>query len=317
MDDATSRVSFRLIGSLECWYDGKRIRLGGAIQERVLVMLLLEANSVVSVSRLADAAWHDDLPATAAHQVRKSVAALRRSLPGGGRLIATEGAGYRAVVRTAQTDVGLFLQGLQRAHAALADGHAAQAAQELGATLGLWRGPVMGGDGGPAIAAALEERRLAASEQLLELRLQLGEAGELIGDLKELVAAHPLRETLRSQLMLALYRSGRQAEALEEYARARTLLAEELGIDPGPRLTALHEDILRGSCRLAESGPPFGFCARLPGPGPRLGGVVHTAQRPDGFHRPRRRTRMAAGTRHGRRPVGHRGPGDRGHGGLR
>ncbi|WP_252940664.1 BTAD domain-containing putative transcriptional regulator [Streptomyces sp. CHB9.2] len=228
------------------------------------------------MSRLADAAWHDDLPATAAHQVRKSVAALRRSLPGGGRLIATEGAGYRAVVRTAQTDVGLFLQGLQRAHAALADGHAAQAAQELGATLGLWRGPVMGGDGGPAIAAAsaaLEERRLAASEQLLELRLQLGEAGELIGDLKELVAAHPLRETLRSQLMLALYRSGRQAEALEEYARARTLLAEELGIDPGPRLTALHEDILRGSCRLAESGPPSASAPAFRAPAPAWGAL--------------------------------------------
>ncbi|MYX44283.1 AfsR family transcriptional regulator, partial [Streptomyces sp. SID89] len=110
-------------------------------------------------------------------------------------------------------------------------------------------GPVMGGDGGRAIAAAsavLEERRLTATEQLLEIRLRLGRAGELVGDLRELVAAHPLRETLRGLLMLALHQSGRQAEALEEYAHARALLAEELGVDPGPRLTELYENILRG-----------------------------------------------------------------------
>ncbi|MEV8067863.1 BTAD domain-containing putative transcriptional regulator [Streptomyces sp. NPDC085995] len=275
MEDDASHVCVRLIGSLECWYDGKRIRLGGAIQERVLVMLLLEANSVVSVSRLVDAAWHDDPPATAAHQIRKSVAALRRCLPGGDRLIVTEGTGYRAVVRPSQTDLGLFLQGLRRARAALADGRAEQAAEELTAALALWRGPVMGGDGGRAIAAAsavLEERRLTATEQLLEIRLRLGRAGELVGDLRELVAAHPLRETLRGLLMLALHQSGRQAEALEEYAHARALLAEELGVDPGPRLTELYENIVRGgAAELAASGPVPAAVPAVRGPAPAWG----------------------------------------------
>ncbi|MYV91280.1 AfsR/SARP family transcriptional regulator, partial [Streptomyces sp. SID1034] len=107
---------------------------------------------------------------------------------------------------------------------------------------------ILSGAGGPVIeaaATAFEERRLAAAESLFELRLGFGESTELVGDIRDFAQSHPLRETLRAQLMLALYRAGRQAEALEEYGRVRELLVEELGVDPGPGLTRVYEGILR------------------------------------------------------------------------
>ncbi|WP_239517707.1 BTAD domain-containing putative transcriptional regulator [Streptomyces sp. ICC1] len=206
------------------------------------------------VTRLVEAAWEDEPPATASHQIRKAVADLRQRIPGGSDLIATDGPGYRAVLEDGQLDLSAFLLHTQRAREALAGGRAADAEAELRAALALWRGPVLSGAGGPVVesaSTALEERRLTAAEQLFQLRLEHGESSELVGDLRELVAAHPLRENLRGHLMLALYRSGRQAEALEEFGRVRELLVEELGVDPGPRLGRLHEDILRDSPELA------------------------------------------------------------------
>ncbi|WP_305729121.1 BTAD domain-containing putative transcriptional regulator [Streptomyces atratus] len=138
------------------------------------------------------------------------------------------------------------------------DGRTAEAVEILRGALALWRGPVLSGGGGPVIEAAstsIEERRLTAAEQLFELQLALGDTAELIVEMRELVQQHPLRESLRGQLMLALYRSGRQAEALDEYGRVRELLAEELGIDPGPNLTKLYEGILRESPDLAGPEP--------------------------------------------------------------
>ncbi|WP_374104246.1 BTAD domain-containing putative transcriptional regulator [Streptomyces sp. ISL-43] len=211
------------------------------------------------VTRLVEAAWEDEPPATASHQIRKAVADLRQRIPGGSVLIATDGPGYRAVLEDGQLDLTLFLLHTQRAREALAAGRPADAEGELRAALELWRGPVLSGAGGPVVesaSTALEERRLTAAEQLFQLRLEHGETSELVGDLRELVAAHPLRETLRGHLMLALYRSGRQAEALEEFGRVREILVEELGVDPGPRLGRLYEDILRDSPELAAPQPP-------------------------------------------------------------
>ncbi|AWZ11954.1 AfsR family transcriptional regulator [Streptomyces sp. ICC1] len=253
-DRSDTRVRFNVLGSLEGWSGGNRLRLGGPIQERVLVTLLLEPGRVVPVTRLVEAAWEDEPPATASHQIRKAVADLRQRIPGGSDLIATDGPGYRAVLEDGQLDLSAFLLHTQRAREALAGGRAADAEAELRAALALWRGPVLSGAGGPVVesaSTALEERRLTAAEQLFQLRLEHGESSELVGDLRELVAAHPLRENLRGHLMLALYRSGRQAEALEEFGRVRELLVEELGVDPGPRLGRLHEDILRDSPELA------------------------------------------------------------------
>ncbi|MFD9157739.1 BTAD domain-containing putative transcriptional regulator [Streptomyces goshikiensis] len=258
-DHRPADVHFAVLGSLEVRAGDTRIRLGGPISERVLATLLLDPGRVMPVGRLVEAAWDEEPPATAAHQVRKAVADLRQRIPDGGRLIVTEGAGYRVAVAPERLDLSLFALRLRQARAALDAGRPLDVARELRAALDLWRGPVLSGSGGTAIASAsavLEERRLAAVEQLIEIRLALGESGELVGDLRELIAAHPLREAPRGQLMLALYRSGRQAEALAEFGRVRALLVEELGIDPGPRLTRLYEAILRDSPELAPPQPP-------------------------------------------------------------
>ncbi|MGW2792951.1 AfsR/SARP family transcriptional regulator [Streptomyces sp. NPDC001251] len=253
-------VRFNILGSLEGWVDGRRVKLGGPIQERVLTVLLLEANRVVPVYRLIEAAWEEEPPATAVQQIRKAVAEIRRRIPGGPQFLLTEGAGYLAlIVDDEQLDLQMFLRETKRAAAAAAEGRPVQAVAGLREALALWRGSMMSGAGGPVVAAAsaaLEEHRLAALEQLFELRLALGEDNELVGGLRESVGSHPLRERLRGQLMLALYRSGRQAEALAEYGRIRELLAEELGIDPGPELSRLHERMLRADAELAAPTRP-------------------------------------------------------------
>ncbi|MFI8390500.1 AfsR/SARP family transcriptional regulator [Streptomyces sp. NPDC085540] len=258
-EPAGGRLRFNVLGSLEGWFGEVRLRLGGAIQERVLCVLLLEAGRVVPVARLVEATWEKDPPVTAAHQVRKAVADLRRRIPTGTEVIATDGPGYRVVVADDQVDLLEFDALTRAAGQALREGGRSEAAEALRAALALWRGSVLSGTGGPVIeaaATALEERRLAAAEQFFDLCLALGESGELISGLRALITQHPLRETLRGQLMLALYRSGRQAEALKEYGEVRDLLVDELGIDPGPRLAKLYEAILRDSPELAAPERP-------------------------------------------------------------
>ncbi|MFE1873650.1 BTAD domain-containing putative transcriptional regulator [Streptomyces sp. NPDC059496] len=258
-EPAGGRLRFNVLGSLEGWFGEVRLRLGGAIQERVLCVLLLEAGRVVPVARLVEATWEKDPPVTAAHQVRKAVADLRRRIPTGTEVIATDGPGYRVVVADDQVDLLEFDALTRAAGQALREGGRSEAAEALRAALALWRGSVLSGTGGPVIeaaATALEERRLAAAEQFFDLCLALGESGELISGLRALITQHPLRETLRGQLMLALYRSGRQAEALKEYGEVRELLVDELGIDPGPRLARLYEAILRDSPELAAPERP-------------------------------------------------------------
>ncbi|MER6445751.1 AfsR/SARP family transcriptional regulator [Streptomyces venezuelae] len=273
MDPAGGRLRFNVLGSLEGWFGEVRLRLGGAIQERVLCVLLLEAGRVVPVARLVEATWEKDPPVTAAHQVRKAVADLRRRIPTGTEVIATDGPGYRVTVADDQVDLLEFDALTRAAGQAVREGGRSAAAEALRSALALWRGSVLSGTGGPVIEAAaiaLEERRLAAAEQFFDLCLALGESGELISGLRALITQHPLRETLRGQLMLALYRSGRQAEALKEYGEVRELLVDELGIDPGPRLARLYEAILRDSPELAapERPAPVPAAPVRPVPGP-------------------------------------------------
>ncbi|MEU6278706.1 BTAD domain-containing putative transcriptional regulator [Streptomyces sp. NPDC047028] len=251
-------MRFNILGSLEGWHGDRRLRLGSPTQERVLVTLLLEPGRMVPVSRLVAAAWDDEPPQTAGHQIRKAVAALRTRVPDGADVILTDGAGYRAVLKEHQLDLHEFTRRAALAREAVAGSDAGEAVGHLRACLDLWRGPVMAGAGGSVISAAsaaLEERQMAVAEQYFELQLELGQSAELVGPLRELVTAHPLRETLRGRLMLALYRAGRQAEALEEFGRVRTLLVEELGIDPGAELTRLYEAILRDSPEVAPRVP--------------------------------------------------------------
>ncbi|MFY4719484.1 AfsR/SARP family transcriptional regulator [Streptomyces sp. LaBMicrA B280] len=251
-------VRFNILGSLEGWCGERRLRLGSPTQERVLVTLLLEPGRMVPMARLIAAAWDDEPPQTASHQIRKCVAALRTHIPDGAALIVTDGAGYRAVLGENQLDLYEFTERSRQARQAVAAGRPEEAVGHLRFCLELWRGPVMAGAGGSVISgasAALEERHMAVAEQYFELQLELGQSAELVGPLRELVTAHPLRETLRGRLMLALYRAGRQAEALEEFGRVRDLLVEELGIDPGAELTRLYEAILRDSPEVAARVP--------------------------------------------------------------
>ncbi|MFG2599116.1 BTAD domain-containing putative transcriptional regulator [Streptomyces sp. NPDC048462] len=298
------RPRFNVLGPIEGWSNGTRLRLGGTIQQRVLTTLLLEPGRVFPVSRLIEAAWDSQPPPTAPHQVRKAVADLRRRIPGGARVLLTDGPGYR--VADGQCDIDLTEFGLlmRKAGQTASEGRTAEAAETLRGALALWRGPVLSGGGGPVIEAAsasIEERRLIAAEQLCELRLSLGEAAGLVVELSELVRRNPLRESLRGQLMIALYRSGRQAEALEEYGRVRGLLVEELGIDPGPHLTRLYEGILRESPELtgpatapaAPVGPPAEPPSTLPhdlsdftGRDRELAGILRAAM-DGGGHGPR------------------------------
>ncbi|WP_435853040.1 AfsR/SARP family transcriptional regulator [Streptomyces lavendulocolor] len=280
-------VRFHVLGTVEAWCAGTRLRLGGVIQERILGTLLLEHGRVVPVTRLVEAAWDEAPPSSAGHQVRKAVSDLRRRIPGGAEVIVTDGPGYRAEGSGYELDLVEFADALRAAREAVTRGAHQKAADTLGRALALWRGPVMAGRGGRVIEAAAavwEERRLAAAEQYFALRLGLGEAGELVGDLRGLVSQHPLREALRGHLMLALYRAGRGAEALEEFRAVRALLAEELGIDPGSRLVALHERMLREDPALAApaavpvgvpgtsaTDPGGGTATRAPGPRPDAG----------------------------------------------
>lgn len=256
MTVAESSTRFGILGALEAWAGETRIRLSGAVQSRVLGTLLLERGRVLPVARLVDAAWDDEAPSTAAHQIRKAVADLRRRLPGGPSVLVTDGPGYRAEVGD-RLDLARFESCVRRADEAHAGGELTVAVQALREGLALWRGPALSGLGGSVIEAAavsLNEQRLNATERLVELRLRLGEAAELVAELRGLVQEHPLRENPRGHLMLALYRSGRQAEALDEYTRTRTLLVEQLGIEPGPALSAVYQAILRDAPEAAA--PP-------------------------------------------------------------
>lgn len=254
--DANLRPEFAVLGSLEIRSGSTLIPVNGDLQRRVLVTLLLDAGRVVPVSRLVTASWDEQPPDSAEHQVRKTVAKLRSRIPHGPEIIVTEGPGYRAVVQTGQLDLLLHQHLIRQARESLDAGQAERAVAQLREALALWRGPVLAGSGGQTIDAAstaLEEQRLSAAEQLYDLRIDAGEAAEITGELRGLVDEHPLREALRSRLMLALYHSGQQAAALDEFTRVRDHLADELGIDPSAQLTGLHERMLRQDPSLVRS----------------------------------------------------------------
>ncbi|RKT12189.1 DNA-binding SARP family transcriptional activator [Streptomyces sp. 1114.5] len=249
---------FLLLGPLEVWAGDRRIPLGGRVNEKVLTLLLLAPGQALSVSRIVEGIWGEAAPETATHQVRKAVSSLRTRLPGGKQLIETVGTGYRIAVHDDHLDAMRFAAAVQRAQALLGEDRSDLAAEELRTALDLWRGASLDDHGSAVISAAsaaLEERRMAALEQLLALRLDSGEGPELVGELRDLVAANPLRERLYGHLMLALYRSGRRADALDVFRSVRRLLREDLGVDPGPELIGLHEAILKDSPDLLAASP--------------------------------------------------------------
>ncbi len=248
-------MEVRLLGSLEVAEGGLRVTLGGARQRAVLALLVLHANEVVPAERLLVELWGEDVPPTAANALQAAVSRLRRTLPQG--RIVTRTLGYRFRAAPGEIDVERFEQLLADGREALAHGAAAQAAGTLRRALSLWRGPALADfrfdPFAQAEIARLEELRLVCIEERIEADLTLGAAGELVGELQRLAAEHPLRERLHRQLMLALYRSERQADALAVYRELRGLFAEELGLEPAPVLRELEAAILRQDPSL---GPP-------------------------------------------------------------
>ena len=251
------RSEFRILGPLEVRRDDRPVAIAGAKERALLAILLLRANEPVSLDRLVDDLWPGGPPPTARKSVQVRVANLRRLLPTG--VLVTRGGSYLAQVERDQLDLERFETLVSQGRQALADGEPAAAAAALREALALWRGPPLAdfayeSFAQPAIER-LEELRLAAVEHRIEAELGLGLHSQLVGELKELVAAHPLRERLCGQLMLALYRDGRQAESLDLYQRTRDGFVEELGIEPGPALQELQRAVLRQDAGLDPARP--------------------------------------------------------------
>ncbi len=259
-------VEFRILGPLEVQAGSQRLDLGGPRQQAVLATLLLSAGHVVTTGRLLEAVYGEDLPPTARSQMQICVSALRRLLAGygGTGIISTRVQGYALQAGDGQLDHRRFAGLSAAARAARDAGQLDQALAGYRDALRLWRGPALAGLDSQLIRAAasrLDEERIAALEDRVAVELDLGRHHELAGELTGLVAEFPLRERLRGQLMLALYRCDRAAEALQTYRQARQTMIEELGIEPGERLQRLERDILRSDPALA---PPGGLVTARP-----------------------------------------------------
>jgi WD40 repeat protein/DNA-binding SARP family transcriptional activator len=241
-------VDFRILGPLEVRREQAVVSLGGPKQRAVLAVLLLRANEPVSAEQLAQALWGEDAPASAVRTVQVHVSRLRKAL-GDGDVVMTTPAGYRLRVEPGELDAERFERLVDDGRRALRDGRPDEAAGVVGKALTLWRGPPLADLAFERFAQRdieqLEEQRLAAIEVRMEAGLAAGRHAELVADLRRLVAEHPTSERLAGLLMLALYRSGRQAEALDAYHDARRKLADEIGIEPGPELRDLQAAVLR------------------------------------------------------------------------
>jgi DNA-binding SARP family transcriptional activator len=233
---------------------GKPIRVGGRKAEKTLGALAVDTDNTVSFTQLVDVLWDEEPPSSAVRQVQNAVSALRRSLmrsgvPDANDVIMTVGRGYRLNQDKVAVDLDISRRWAAKARTALAAGDLAGAADHFRQTIDLARGPALAGIGSHVLAAAslrLDEQRLSACEQWADVELRLGRNREVVGELTTLVSEHPLRERFVAQLMLALYRAGRAAEALNAYRRLRNELADEIGLDPGRDLQDLHSAILRG-----------------------------------------------------------------------
>jgi DNA-binding SARP family transcriptional activator len=248
-------MEFRILGPVEAVAAGGAIRLGGRQRAllALLALLLLHANQRLSSERLLDELWGERPPATAAKALQVHISRLRRALAqavpnGSDGLVLTRGQGYELRLDPEQLDAHRFERLVAEGRSELAANRPQRAWSRLEEALALWRGEPLGDLAYESFAqreiARLEELRMAARELLLEARLALGCHAELVGELERLVAEHPYRERLRALLMLALYRSERQADALQAYQDARRTLVEQLGIEPGERLRGLERAIL-------------------------------------------------------------------------
>ncbi len=247
-------LEFRILGPLEVSDETGHVALGGPKQRGLLAILILEAGRVVPTDQLIDQLWGEEAPRTATASLQNSVGRLRRAL--GADILETRAPGYVLGVDPDQIDARRFERALADARRLPAE----ERRDRLQAALDLWRGPALAefafDDFAQAESRRLEELRLVVVGERIDADLELGRHGEVIGELEALSRDHPLRETFCMQLMLALYRAGRQAESLEVYQDARARFIDELGIEPGPELKRLQSEILRHEAGLAISDEP-------------------------------------------------------------
>ncbi|MEU0025967.1 BTAD domain-containing putative transcriptional regulator [Streptomyces sp. NPDC006335] len=271
-------LQVRLLGPVEAWEGNRRAPLGGVRPLAVLSALVVHLGEVLSTERLVDCVWDEQAPATASALVATHVSAVRRALArvGEAEVIRTRPPGYVADLDASQVDARRFEDLLTSGRAQAAGGHAEEAAELLAEALGLWRGQEalegLGQSFARIEAARLAELRLVAQEESFGLQLELGRADRAIAPLLAHVAAHPLRERPRGQLMTALFRTGRVSDALRTYQEGREVLREELGIDAGPELRALHKAVLTNDPVLlgtaTDAPAPLGAGSRPHDPSP-------------------------------------------------
>ena len=262
-------IDVRLLGPLEVDVSGERVLFEGAKQRTLFVALALRAPEAVSVDELLEALWGDTQPGGAVQALQKHISRLRQRL-GEGAPLHHRGSGYALEVDPLALDSRRFEELLQRARAALARDEAERAAADLREALAMWRGDALAehrfDDFAQREIARLEELRVETIEERLAAELAAGASADLVGELQALVAEYPLRERLRAQLMVALYRTGRQAEALETMREGRELMVDELGIEPGPDLRTLERMILAQDPELMVERPGAVLPSRLPAP---------------------------------------------------
>jgi DNA-binding SARP family transcriptional activator len=262
-------MDFRILGPLEASDEGRVLALGGTKQRAVLALLLLHPNERLSAERLIDELWGEKAPPAAAKSLQMHVGRLRKALARDG-VLETQGSGYRVRLEPGDLDLSRFERLAADGRRSLAGGDPASAARQLSAALAEWRGPALADLATEPFAqlevARLDELRLAAIEDHIDAELGIGRHAELVAELEPLVAEHPFRERLRAQLMLALYRSGRQAEALRAYRDARHTLVEELGLEPGRRLQQLEAAMLAQDAELDWRAPAVAASATAPLP---------------------------------------------------
>src|SRR5262245_31227894 len=252
-DDGTGGyVEFRVLGPLEVVVDGEVRGLSAGAERALLELLLLNAGRVIPVSSLVDALWGDDLPANAANALQGRISRLRRALVAAGlaeALVGTRRPGYVLDADPDRVDAHRFARLVAEARRLTDHGRSAEAHRLYEEALALWPGdttPEFGEhDWGRGEASRLIELRLAAIEERIDLDLAAGRHQDVVGELEALTAGQPIRERLHGQLMLALYRSGRQADALAVYHRLRQTLGDELGLDPSAELRSLEQAVLR------------------------------------------------------------------------
>ncbi len=327
VDDGNQRLeSLRVgvLGPVRAWLSGRELPIGPPRQQAVLGMLAMRANRVVSRDELVDAVWGQHAPASAEGGVHTYVAGLRRVLePGRSRrgpsqVLASAGGGYVLRLDAEHVDAIVFERSLQRGRRLRSSRDLIGAITALDNALGEWHGSAFAGVPGPYVAAErvrLAELRSAAAEERADVLLDLGRHEQAVPELAALVAEHPLRERMRGLLMVALYRCGRQAEALQAFHEARQVLADELGIDPGPELSRIHQQILALDPSLEAPGaakaPPAapGGVSAIPDPAPAQ--LPLEAPGFSGRHAELERMLRVAGLAAGDDPAGAAGSGER------